>query len=322
MTDEAPDALRAAAETAVEACLGLTADEAIAVVTDDERHRIGEAIYDVAARHGDDATLLRYPPGTEHGEEPPEPVAAAMREADAFLAPTTYSITHTRARQRATEAGTRGATMPGITEAVLVAGLDADYEAIAAACESIHEQVRGADELRVTAPGGTDIVVEPGDRPWHLDTGLVREPGSFSNLPAGETFVSPETATGTIVVDGTMRPHGLVDPDAPVRIEVEDGQVVSVADDGVCDSLAAAAEETDDPDAVYNLAELGIGANVGVTELAGSVLLDEKAAGTVHLAVGDDASIGGDVEAPIHTDGVVRDPTVRADGELIRLPTA
>ena len=311
--------VRAAAETAVEECLGLTADESIAVVTDDERLPIGEAIYEVAAGRSEDATLLHYPPGSEHGEEPPAPVAAAMREADAFLAPTTYSITHTRARQAATEAGARGATMPGITEEVLVAGLDADYEQIAAGCESIYEQVRGADEIHVTAPAGTDIVVEPGDRPWHRDTGLVRSPGSFSNLPAGETFVSPQTAEGTIVIDGTMRPHGLVEE--PIRIEVEDGQVVEVDDDEVRESLEAAAENAADPESVYNLAELGIGANVGVERLIGSVLLDEKAAGTVHLAIGDDASIGGDVEAPIHTDGVVRDPTVRADGEEITLPT-
>jgi leucyl aminopeptidase (aminopeptidase T) len=94
-----------------------------------------------------------------------------------------------------------------------------------------------------------------------------------------------------------------------------------VSDDGVRESLETAAANAADPESVYNLAELGIGANTGVAELIGSVLLDEKAAGTVHLAVGDDASIGGDVEAPIHTDGVVRDPTVYADGEAITLPT-
>jgi leucyl aminopeptidase (aminopeptidase T) len=70
----------------------------------------------------------------------------------------------------------------------------------------------------------------------------------------------------------------------------------------------------------YNLAELGIGTNVAVTELVGSVLLDEKAAGTVHLAIGDDHGIGGDVEAPIHLDGVLTEPTVFADGQQIALP--
>ncbi|MFB6159843.1 MAG: aminopeptidase [Haloferacaceae archaeon] len=317
--DGGPDAaaLRAAAETAIGQCLGLGAGESIAVVTDDERLAIGETIYDVASGTTDDAVLVRYPPGDEHGEEPPAPVAGAMANADAFLAPTTRSISHTRARGRATEAGARGATMPGITPEVLVAGLDADYDRIAARCADVYDQVAGAEEVRVTAPAGTDITVEPGDRPWHRDTGLVREPGDFSNLPAGEVFVSPATATGTYVVDGTMRPHGLIEE--PIRIEVEDGTVTSVSDEGVREALAAAAETAGD--AAYNLAELGIGTNVGVTELVGSVLLDEKAAGTVHLAIGDDASIGGDVEAPIHTDGVVRDPTVYADGEAVTLPT-
>ncbi|MFB6189254.1 MAG: aminopeptidase, partial [Halapricum sp.] len=87
----------------------------------------------------------------------------------------------------------------------------------------------------------------------------------------------------------------------------------------------AAADELEaegaDPRSAYNLAELGIGTNVGVTELVGSVLLDEKAGGTVHFAIGDDASIGGDVEAPLHLDGIVRDPTVYADGEALSLPT-
>jgi leucyl aminopeptidase (aminopeptidase T) len=57
------------------------------------------------------------------------------------------------------------------------------------------------------------------------------------------------------------------------------------------------------------------------SELVGSVLLDEKAAGTVHVAIGDDASIGGDTEAPLHLDGIIREPTVYADGAEVELPT-
>jgi leucyl aminopeptidase (aminopeptidase T) len=52
----------------------------------------------------------------------------------------------------------------------------------------------------------------------------------------------------------------------------------------------------------------------------GSVLLDEKAGGTVHIAIGDDHGIGGDVHAPIHLDGILREPTVYADGEVVDLP--
>jgi leucyl aminopeptidase (aminopeptidase T) len=310
------DPLRAAAETAVHQCMALEADESCAVVTDDDRLPIGEVLYDVASGVTDDAVLLRYPPGEQHGTEPPVPVAAAMADADVVLAPTTKSLSHTRARQGATDAGARAATLPGITEDVMIAGLDADYEVIERHCRAVLDQVAGADEIHVTTPAGTDLTVHPGDREWLSDTGLVHDPGDFSNLPAGEVFVSPETASGTYVVDGTMMPHGLVEE--PIRFDVEDGYVTHISDDAVREQVDRAREDVGRDAA--NLAELGIGTNVGVTALMGSVLLDEKAAGTVHVAIGDDAGIGGDVEAPLHLDGILREPTVSADGEELSLP--
>ncbi|ELY78681.1 aminopeptidase [Natrinema gari] len=312
--------LRAAAETAVRQCLSLESGESCAVVTDDKRESIGTAIYDVASEITDDAVLVRYPPGETHGSEPPAPVAAAMAGADVVLAPTTKSLSHTRARTEANEAGARVATLPGITEDVFTTGLAADYDSIAAHCEAVREQVDDADEIRVTTDAGTDITFGIGDREWLSDTGIVHDSGEMSNLPAGEVFVSPDTADGTFVVDGTMRPHGLLEPDQRLTFEVEDGLVTTISDDEIRATVEDAAAEVGD--AAYNLAELGIGTNVAVTDLVGSVLLDEKAGGTVHIAIGDNAGIGGETEAPIHLDGILREPTVVADGEQLELPTA
>ncbi|MEF8976939.1 MAG: aminopeptidase [Halapricum sp.] len=311
--------LRAAAETALTQCMGLEPGESCCIVTDDERWPIGKALYDVASGITDDATILRYPPGNQHGAEPPETVAAAMREPDVLLAPTTKSLSHTRARSEATDSGVRAATLPGITDEVFTTGLDADYEAIQEHCADVLDWVGDAEEVRVTSPSGTDITVKPGDREWREDTGIVHEPGAFSNLPAGEVFVSPVSADGRVVVDGTMMPHGLLDSSRTVAFEVENGHVTAIEDDDVREQVSEAAEEVGD--AAYNLAELGIGTNVAVEQLVGSVLLDEKAGGTVHFAIGDDASIGGDTEAPLHLDGIVRSPTVYADGKEVPLPT-
>jgi leucyl aminopeptidase (aminopeptidase T) len=316
--DVSDTALDEAAATAVRQCLAVAPGEAFVVVTDDKRRRIGEHLYEAGREVTDDVVLLQYPPGPQHGAEPPGAVAAAMRDADVFVAPTTKSLSHTRARSAACENGARGATMPGITAEVMVAGLDADYEAIARHCRDVFDQVSGATEVRVTTEAGTDITFEPGDREWRSDTGLVHDAGAFSNLPAGEVFVSPETASGTYVVDGTMMPHGLLDHE--LRFAVEDGFVTDISDDAVREQVEAGAESVGED--AYNLAELGIGTNVGVAELVGSVLLDEKAAGTVHVAIGDDASIGGDTEAPLHLDGIIREPTVYADGDEVELPRA
>ncbi|WP_436346643.1 aminopeptidase [Natronorubrum sp. FCH18a] len=312
--------LRAAAETAVRQCLALESSESCAIVTDDNREPIGNVLYEVASEVTDDAVIVRYPPGETHGSEPPAPVAAAMAGADVVLAPTTKSLSHTRARTEANEAGARVATLPGITEDVFTTGLDADYESIAAHCDDVLEQVADADQVRVTTPAGTDIAFGIGDREWLADTGIVHESGVMSNLPAGEVFVSPETATGTFVVDGTMRPHGLLEDGHQLTFEVEDGLVTHISDDEIRGTVEGAAEDVGD--AAYNLAELGIGTNVAVTELVGSVLLDEKAAGTVHIAIGDNAGIGGETEAPIHLDGILREPTVYADDAEVKLPRA
>ena len=115
-----------------------------------------------------------------------------------------------------------------------------------------------------------------------------------------------------------MRPHGLLDPNQRLTFEVEDGYVTEISDDEIREQIETAAEEAGQ--AAYNLAELGIGTNVGVDDLVGSVLLDEKAAGTVHIAIGDNASIGGETDAPLHLDGILREPTVFADGVELELP--
>ncbi|WP_248516158.1 aminopeptidase [Salinarchaeum laminariae] len=307
------------ATTAIEDCLAVTSGESVAVVTDDKRLPIGEALYEVASDVTPDATLVRYQPGDQHGAEPPEPVAGAMAHSDVFVAPTTKSLSHTRARTKACDSGARGATLPGITEEVFTTGLDADYESIARECEEMLELVSTAEEIRITTELGTDFLVRPGERTWNADTGLVHESGDFSNLPAGEVFVSPEDAEGTYVVDGTMMPHGLLDDDQTLRFEVKDGYVTEISDPEIREQVEAAATEVGD--AAYNLAELGIGTNLAVESLVGSVLLDEKAAGTVHIAIGDDAGIGGDTEAPLHLDGIIRDPTVVVDGDEIELPS-
>src|SRR5438270_497785 len=68
------------------------------------------------------------------------------------------------------------------------------------------------------------------------------------------------------------------------------------------------------------LAELGIGLNPNV-EPSGHVMLDEKASGTAHVAIGrNTGSYGGDNEAEIHVDCVFSAPQVEADGRPIQLP--
>jgi leucyl aminopeptidase (aminopeptidase T) len=53
--------------------------------------------------------------------------------------------------------------------------------------------------------------------------------------------------------------------------------------------------------------------------LSGNVLEDEKLLGTVHVAFGASAAIGGRIQVPVHLDCVVMRPVLTVDGaEIVR----
>ncbi len=39
--------------------------------------------------------------------------------------------------------------------------------------------------------------------------------------------------------------------------------------------------------------------------------------GTIHIALGDNKSMGGSVNVPVHLDGIIKSPTVYFDGKVI-----
>jgi len=77
------------------------------------------------------------------------------------------------------------------------------------------------------------------------------------------------------------------------------------------DLLASA----DDPN-IYNIGELGIGLNPECI-LENSMLSDEGVRGTIHVALGTSAYIGGDVVAAGHYDMVFAGATLELDGEAV-----
>jgi leucyl aminopeptidase (aminopeptidase T) len=80
--------------------------------------------------------------------------------------------------------------------------------------------------------------------------------------------------------------------------------------------LKKAARKLDEPVLAYNIAELGIGLNPGA-KIIGNPLVDEKVMGTIHVAIGDNSTMGGVVKAGIHLDGIVKGPTLTAGSKVL-----
>jgi leucyl aminopeptidase (aminopeptidase T) len=302
-----PDSqLTRALATVVEECLAIRAGESVVVVADPPSRDLGELMRERAAAAGADAVLALMAERPTHGAEPPPPVAAALVAADAFLAPASKSLSHTEARRAATASGSRGATLPGVTADLLARTMSVDLPALRDRSRAVAARLDGAGEAHLRCPRGTDLRLDLRDRGALADDGDLTAPGAFGNLPCGEGFASPAGGEGTVVAS-SLASVGL----GTARLRVEDGHLTAAAGpEG--ERFLAALREHGAPGT--NLAELGVGTNDRAT-LTGNVLEDEKILGTVHVAFGASAGIGGTVSVPIHLDCVVLDATLHLDGE-------
>ncbi len=294
--------------------LGLKQNETVLIVTDTLRLKIAKSLYDTAREMNCEAIMMTMPPRSRHGEEPPRAVADAMRSVDVVIAPTTTSLTHTNARKRANEAGVRTATMPGVTERMMVeGGLTANPTDIAENTRRLATLLKEASEIHLMSDQGTNITFDVDSKKWNLDLGCCREKGCSTNLPAGEIYVAPESSRGTVVIDGSM--GGLELLKHPIKIEVKEGTAIDIKGDRAKEVLKII-----NPlgDKARNIAELGIGTNPRA-RIIGVVLEDEKVCGTAHVALGDNSTFGGNVEAGVHLDGIIRKPRLYADGREVNL---
>jgi aminopeptidase len=149
-----------------------------------------------------------------------------------------------------------------------------------------------ARRIRIEAEG-TDLTLDVSGRTWINSDGR-------RNMPSGEVFTGPHerSANGTIRFTVPTGPAGI--PVSGVELTFREGEVVDAHAEqgqGYLDATLAT-----DPGARF-LGELGIGTNTGIDVATGKILLDEKMAGTVHLALGRSyPESGGTNESAVHWD--------------------
>ncbi len=304
--------LNDAAKIAVEVAMGLKNDETALIICDEKSRKIGYALLN-AAKFAKEAMLIEMKERVSNGEEPPELVANALLHCDVALIPTTKSISHTKARKAACDKGARIATLPGITEDMMERTLDVDYKELETLSKRLADFLSGTKTVLIHTEKGTDLTFSIEGREGHPDTGICHSPGDFSNLPAGEAYIAPVegTATGTLIIDGSLAGYGLLK--SPLEIRIKDGFIDDLKGDG--SKFLKKAFDKYGKEA-WNVAELGLGTNPKA-RITGNVLEDEKVKGTIHIAFGDNSTFGGIVSVDSHLDGVLTKPTLILDGNIL-----
>jgi leucyl aminopeptidase (aminopeptidase T) len=223
----------------------------------------------------------------------PESVLADMENSDVSIFAVTVQQRELRSRMQMTDIVNRRrmrhAHMVNITPRIMCEGMRADFARIDRLSQQLVEIVRRSKWLRATTAAGTDIRAEMNPEYKWLKTSGIISREKWGNLPGGEIFTAPGEVNGVFVVDGVVgdylcAKYGLLG-EAPLTIEIAGNRIISCESDNseLRDDFWAYTHTDENSDRV---GEFAIGTNIGVHEVIGNILQDEKFPG-IHIAFGN-----------------------------------
>lgn len=215
----------------------------------------------------------------------------------------------------------RHAHMVNINKQIMVEGMRADYAKVDRISTRVLDIVQRAKEIVAKTAAGTDITAKlnPEYR-WLKTSGLISRE-KWGNLPGGEVFTTPGEINGKFVVDGVVGDYLCAKfgdlRHEPLTINIRGGRLVDAhSDNKELERDFWNYTHTDENS--DRVGEFAIGTNIGVRQVIGHILQDEKFPG-IHIAFGN--PYGEHTGAPwyssTHIDVVGTNFDIWADGAQI-----
>ena len=314
------------ARNAVETCLAVMPGERLVLIFDEPSREVAASLAAALENRGANwqgFCVEDYSPRPL--VDAPAPVLDALETADAGILCFQPLIGELTARRQIVgiveRRRIRYAHMVSVTPQIMQEGMRADYRKVDRLSDRLRDRMRSANLLRVSTKGGTSITATF-DRSldWVKTSGLIST-RYWSNLPAGEVFTTPKSVDGTFVCDGTAGDHfnakyGSL-RDTPMVLEIAGARLKSVR----CDRKDLEEEfwnycHTDENS--DRIGELAFGTNLGLSEMIGVLLQDEKLPG-VHIAFGDPygSQTHADWSSVTHVDVLTRNCDVWIDEDQV-----
>ncbi len=303
------------AQTTLIHVMDLKKNDSVLVITDEITKNEGEAFYKAAVEYGCKAKMYSLP----EKKRPLIDVPKQMKKLaegktiiiNAFKGladETPFRIKWVKS-MLATDS-IRVGHGAGITKSMMIDGpMNIDYEKMTDTAYKLIKKFDEAKLVHITAPGGTDIIINIEDRAFSTDVKINKKP-YMVNLPCGEIWCGPKESEGDgiIVCDGSIGDIGKVKK--PLKISIKDGKISKLESEDLklvenVEKLLSIDEEA------RIIGELGIGLNSGA-KLSGILLEDEKALQTGHIAFGNNTDMdGGQNKSKTHRDFLFYKPTMK-----------
>ncbi len=215
----------------------------------------------------------------------------------------------------------RHAHMVNINRQIMMEGMRADFLQVDRISTKVVEMARRAKRIRAKTVAGTDLVADMNpDYHWLKTSGII-SPDKWGNLPGGEVFTAPGDVNGTFVIDGVVGDYLCAKfgdlKDTPLTIQVKNNRLTEAH------SLNRELETdfwnyTHTDENSDRVGEFAIGTNIGLKDLIGQILQDEKYPG-IHIAFGNPYGehTGAEWYSSTHIDVVGRKFDIWIDSEQI-----
>ena len=314
------------AKNAVETCLAVQPGERVALIADEVSKPVAASIAAaLEERRAAFEGFLLEDFGPRPMLEAPGAVLKALEKVDVGVMCMTPQPGELCARMAIVKVVERRqiryAHMVGVTPEIMQQGMRADYHMVDKLSDKLRERMLRAETLTVKTRAGTRIDA-------HFDRGLdwVKTSGLisrryWSNLPAGEVFTTPATVDGMFVCDATAGDHfngKYGDLQAtPLVLTIKGARLVGA--ECVRKDLEQEFWEYCHTDENSDrVGELAFGTNLGLSEMIGILLQDEKFPG-VHLAFGDPygSQTHADWKSKTHVDVLTRNCNVWIDDDQV-----
>jgi len=204
----------------------------------------------------------------------------------------------------------------------IINALAIDYHKMQEEDKSLKSKIACGKVMTIKTRAGTDLTIDlRGVNVKSADGDYIKF-GSGGNLPAGEVYFAPPKINGTAVIDGSSRNReNATLIQKPITLIIQDNKVVAIKGDQEAklldESLKEAERSAKFPERVRYLAEVGIGTNLKA-KIIGATIVDEKAYGTAHVAIGSNYWFGGTNKTLVHYDQVFKNPRIKIDKEPLR----
>ena len=276
--------------------------------------RISTSLAEAVHLSGGIPSILVMPPSPYPGAPLPSPAEQAVKGAEAVILATSKPVAHAEVFSREKN-HRRLISMPGIMEESFIdGGGTMDLKELREITERVSRALEGKSHFALTSDKGTDATFTSRGRAFSCFS-RPPVPAGFTMFPDGESIIAlqEKTLEGRIVLDVFLTGVGPLRE--PIVFDLRKGRVERINGGIEAQLLRELLEKYGDENS-YFFGEFALGTNPKA-RFIGSAGEDKKRIGTIHMSLGDDIDIGGELKSKLHLDGVMGRPTLVADGQTL-----